>query len=230
MSKKELYKRYFIFMLGLFVSSLGVAMITKTDLGTSPISAIPYVLSLYYPLTLGEFTIAFSLLLIAVQFLLLRKHFKWIHLLQIPVSVVFGYFIDFGMFLLGFVQPDIYMWKVFYLLMGCIILGIGVYGEILANVVMLPGESFVRAVVFVWNKDFGSMKILFNVSMTVVAAALSYLLIGKIAGVREGTVVAALLVGFMARFIGEKMSFLPEKLFGAFHVEAENIEAMISDK
>ena len=57
MTKAEIFKRYLIFTIGLFVSSLGVAIVTKADLGTSPISSIPYVLSLRYPLTLGEFTI-----------------------------------------------------------------------------------------------------------------------------------------------------------------------------
>ena len=61
MSKKELAKRYFIFILGLFVNSVGVALITKADLGTSPISSIPYTLSLSFVPTIGQFTIIFSL-------------------------------------------------------------------------------------------------------------------------------------------------------------------------
>ena len=52
-------KRYIIFLIGLFVNSLGVSLITKANLGTSPISSIPYVLSLNFPLTLGNFTIIF---------------------------------------------------------------------------------------------------------------------------------------------------------------------------
>lgn len=56
---KTIMKRYFVFLIGLFVSSFGVAFVTKSNLGTSPISSIPYVLSLKFPFTLGEFTIAF---------------------------------------------------------------------------------------------------------------------------------------------------------------------------
>ena len=69
-------KRYIIFLIGLFINSLGVSLITKANLGTSPISSIPYVLSLNFPLTLGNFTIIFSLLLIFLQLLILRKNFK----------------------------------------------------------------------------------------------------------------------------------------------------------
>ena len=66
-------KRYVIFLVGLFVNSLGVSFVTKANLGTSPISSIPYVLSLNFPMTLGNFTILFSLLLIGLQLIILRK-------------------------------------------------------------------------------------------------------------------------------------------------------------
>ena len=158
----EKLKRYIIFFIGLYINSLGVALITKASLGTSPISSIPYVLSLNFPFTLGNFTIFFSLFLIFLQLLILRKNFKLEHFLQIPISVLFGYFIDWSMILLGFVNPHLYLMKLIYLLIGCLILGFGVYTEVLANVAMLPGESFVRAIVMTWHTEFGVTKICFD--------------------------------------------------------------------
>lgn len=213
----EKLKRYVVFLIGLFVNSLGVALITKADLGTSPISSIPYVLSLNFPLTLGQFTILFSLLLIALQLIILRKDFRPEHILQIPVSFVFGYFIDLCMALLFFIQPQAYGMKVLYLLIGCVVLGVGVYMEMLADVVMLPGESFVRSIVFRWGPEFGSTKVAFDVSMTVIAAVLSFVFAGALAGVREGTIVAALLVGFIVRLISRRLAFMPRALFGEAH-------------
>ena len=228
-TKAEQIKRYFIFLVGLFVNSLGVSLITKGNLGTSPISSIPYVLSLNFPFSLGNFTIVFSLLLIFLQFLLLGKNFKAEHLLQIPVSMVFGYFIDASMILLGFVHPADYLAKVAGLLIGCLILGSGVYMEVLADVVMLPGESFVRAVVFCIHSEFGFAKVCFDVSMAVIAAALSVLLSGHLEGVREGTIVAAVLVGFIARSIGKHLSFLPVLIYGDDKEEEEKIEEELKD-
>jgi uncharacterized membrane protein YczE len=69
-------KRYLLFLVGLFVNALGVSLVTKANLGTSPISSIPYVLSLNFPFTLGNFTIFFSIFLIVLQILILRKNFK----------------------------------------------------------------------------------------------------------------------------------------------------------
>lgn len=206
-------KRYLIFIIGLFINSLGVSLITKANLGTSPISSIPYVLSLNFPFTLGNFTIFFSVFLILLQLVILRKNFKLEYVLQIPVSVVFGYFIDLTMLLFTWVHPENYVMKIVYLLIGCLILGFGVYMEVLADVVMLPGESFVRAIVLTWKTNFGTTKIIFDVSMAVIAAALSFVYSGKLNGVREGTILAALLVGFIARVFGKKLAFVKPLLF-----------------
>ena len=217
----EKLKRYLIFLVGLFVNSLGVSLITKANLGTSPISSIPYVLSLNFPFTLGNFTIFFSIFLIVLQLIILRKNFKLEHILQIPVSIIFGYFIDLTMILFFWVNPEAYIMKIVYLLIGCLILGVGVYMEVLADVVMLPGESFVRAIVLTWKTNFGTTKICFDVSMSVIAAVLSFVFAGKLAGVREGTVIAALLVGFIARLIAKKLAFLKDMIFPE-SVSAEN--------
>ena len=217
----ETLKRYLIFLVGLFVNSLGVSLITKANLGTSPISSIPYVLSLNFPFTLGNFTIFFSIFLIVLQLIILRKNFKLEHILQIPVSIIFGYFIDLTMILFSWVNPEAYIMKIVYLLIGCLILGVGVYMEVLADVVMLPGESFVRAIVLTWKTNFGTTKICFDVSMSVIAAVLSFIFAGRLAGVREGTVIAALLVGFIARLIGKKLVFLKDMIFPE-SVSAEN--------
>ena len=217
-------KRYVIFLIGLFVNSLGVSLITKASLGTSPISSIPYVLSLSFPFTLGNFTIFFSIFLILLQLLILRKNFKLEHVLQIPVSIVFGYFIDLTMLLFAWVNPQVYIMKIIYLLIGCLILGFGVYMEVLADVVMLPGESFVRAIVLTWKTNFGTTKICFDVSMSVIAAILSFVFTGRLNGVREGTIIAALLVGFIARVVGKKLAFVKPMLFPEEYV-GENAES-----
>lgn len=138
-----------------------------------------------------------------LQLLLLGKKFKPADLLQIPVSVILGYFIDLSMFLLSWVQPEQYFFNVLYLLIGCVILGFGVFLEIIANVVMLPGEAFVRAVTIRFGTDFGITKICFDSSIAVLAVLISLPLFHTSNGVREGTVLAALLVGLIAKFFGK---------------------------
>lgn len=195
----EKCKRYLVFLVGLLVNSLGVSLITKASLGTSPISSIPYVLSLNFKFTLGMFTIFFSVVLILLQLLILKKDFKLEHLLQIPISMLFGYFIDWTMILISDFEPHSYIMKFVSLLVGCAVLGFGVYIEVIADVAMLPGESFVRVISGRWNLEFGMVKICFDVSIAVIAVVMSFIFSHSLMGVREGTIIAALLVGFIAR-------------------------------
>mgnify|MGYP001623070539 CR=1 FL=1 len=224
----EKLKRYVVFFIGLFINSLGVSLITLADLGTSPISSVPYVLSLNFPLTLGQFTILFSILLILLQLLILRKNFKLEHILQIPISVLFGYFIDLTMVLFRFIDPQAYAAKLFFLFIGCVVLGFGVYMEVLANVAMLPGESFVRAVSATWKTEFGVTKVAFDVSLTVIAGVISLILTRRLDGVREGTIIAALLVGLIARLFGRMLKFLDPLLFAPGKKRKQSAESKIA--
>ena len=197
--KTELIKRYIFLLAGLFVNGLGVSFITKAGLGTSPITSIPYTLSLGFTPTVGMFTLVFNIFLVILQVILLRRNFQLQNLLQLPIIALFSFFIDLTMSLLGFMQPETYAMKVVSLIVGCLILGFGVFMEMVANVAMLPGEATVRAVSEVFSKDFGKTKIAFDSSMTVIAAILSFIMFRHLDGVREGTIVAAILVGFIAR-------------------------------
>ena len=197
--KTELIKRYIFLLAGLFVNGLGVSFITKAGLGTSPITSIPYTLSLGFTPTVGMFTLVFNICLISLQVILLRRNFQLQNLLQLPIIALFSFFIDLTMSLLGFMQPETYAMKVVSLIVGCLILGFGVFMEMVANVAMLPGEATVRAVSDVFSTDFGKTKIAFDSSMTVIAAILSFIMFRHLDGVREGTIVAAILVGFIAR-------------------------------
>lgn len=207
-NKTELIKRYIFLLVGLFVNGLGVSFITKAGLGTSPITSIPYTLSLGFTPTVGMFTLVFNIFLVILQVILLRRNFQLQNLLQLPIIALFSFFIDLTMSLLGFMQPETYAMKV----VSLIILGFGVFMEMAANVAMLPGEATVRAVSDVFSTDFGKTKIAFDSSMTVIAAILSFIMFRHLDGVREGTIVAAILVGFIARLFKKYIGGI-EKIF-----------------
>ncbi len=210
MTSKELVKRYVLFLLGLSFTALGISVVTKASLGTSPISAIPYALSLIIPqLSLGNWTIIFSLLLIVLQLILLRKDANKIELLlQIGVSFVFGYFIDFFTLCLKTFSPEAYGIKMVSLFLGCSIIAIGVYLQLTANVVMLPGDAFVCTLSKVLKKEYGGTRVCSDISMTVIAAILCLVFLKELSGVREGTIVAALIVGNIVKLITKKLDKL----------------------
>ena len=208
MSKTEIAKRYLILLAGLFFVAFGVAFVTKASLGTTPISAIPYTLSLVLPkLTMGNWTIIFYILLIIVQIIILKKEMKKSEIImQLVITFFFGYFTDFALWTVQTLEPESYIFKFAALLLGCIILGFGVYLEVVADVAMIPGDAFIRALDMVSEKEYGVIRIISDIGMTVVAAIICIVCLKELAGVREGTVVAALLIGTIVKFCSEKLA------------------------
>lgn len=201
MSKKETAKRYVLFIISLFFSALGVAFTKHVELGVSPISSVANVMS--YKLdffTLGVWLIIWNCVLILGQILILRKKFQPIQLLQIPLSFLFGYFTDFGLWLVGFIPAENYIVRLIMVVIGIVILGFGVSLSVSANVIMNSGEAFVKAIADTANKNFGNVKIVFDVSCVVLALILSLLFFDfTIVGTREGTVISALCTGLAVK-------------------------------
>lgn len=224
--KDHLIRRYIIFLCGLMVISFGISIITKASLGTSPITSIPYSLSLIFTdLTLGNWTILFSILLVALQLVMLGKDADRINiLLQIVVSFVFGYFIDFAMMCMQWFEPEMYVLKVVSVVLGCFILAIGVYLQLVANVVMVPGDGFVYALTMKLRKDYGKVRITSDVTMVIIAAVIGLIGLGTLGGVREGTIISALLVGFIARQYMKRFTRLTELLVPGGNVKKLTVD------
>lgn len=214
MSKKEIVRRYMVFSLGLILTAFGVAFITKAALGSSPVAAIPYSLSLVFPkLTIGNWTIIFSLLLILLQLVLLRKDAKKIELvLQIGISIALGYLIDGSMWILQAFDPQAYVMKLISLFIGCVIIAFGAYFQVIGDVAMLPGDATARALAKVTGKEFGTMRMVSDVTMTVVAGAICLVFLHKLNGVREGTLIASLLIGNIVKLLSRWLKPLEMKL------------------
>ena len=144
MELKTILKRYPVFILGLYFLSLGIVLIVRSALGTTPISSINYVLSINSALSLGTWTFIFNLLLIAGQFWLIRDRYSRRDileiLLQIPFSFLFAAFIDFNMLFTGQLHPGSYGLSVALLLTGCVVQSIGVVLEIKPRVAMMSAE------------------------------------------------------------------------------------------
>lgn len=207
MTKKETARRYCVFFAGLMFVSFGIAFVTKASLGTSPISALPYTLSLIIPrLTLGNWTILFSFLFMILQVILLGRETKKIEIvIQIAITFVFGYFIDFSLFLIKAFSPQMYVVKMVSLIIGCCIIAFGAYLETVADVAMIPADAFIRALVKVTKKEYGMVRMISDVTMTLSAAALCLIFLGELTGVREGSIIAAVLIGNIMRMYSKKL-------------------------
>lgn len=202
MTKKEIAKRYLLFIISLFFSGLGVAFAKHGEIGVTPISSVANVMSYKFTsISMGTWLIIWNCVLIVGQVVILRKDFQLIQLLQVPLSFLFGWFTDFGMWLVSFIPADLYPVRLLMVFLGIIILGFGISLAVTANVIMNSGEAFVKAVSDKVHKEFGNVKIAFDVCCVLTAILLSLIFFDfKIIGTREGTILSAFLTGLTVKF------------------------------
>lgn len=226
-SNAELFRRYLIFGISLLVIALGISIITRSDLGTSPITSVPYVASLNTPLSLGTYFFFFTIFLIILQVIMLGKkgvlERKVELLMQFPVALVLSVFTDFGMWITAAWMPELYYVKIVSLVIGCLVLAFGICLEVIADVTMISAEYTIQFATMRLKKDFGTIKICFDVSLVLLAALGSWLFSGRIDGVREGTIIAALITGPFVRMIMPRLAFLRNWLSGTY---GNNVQAI----
>lgn len=180
---------------------LGVALTKTGQLGVSPVSSIPNIMSIKFPaLTIGNWLTIWNCVLVLGQIIILRRNFKIWQLLQIPLSFVFGYFTDLGMWICSFIPEGVYWIQVLCVVFGTAVLAFGVFMMVQANLIMNSGEAFVKAVSDKSPLEFSTLKIIFDVTFVATSILLSLVFFkGKILGTREGTIFAAVMVGVFVK-------------------------------
>lgn len=172
------------------------------EIGVSPISSVANIMSYKFSfLTMGTWLIIWNCVLILGQIIILKKNFQLIQLLQIPLSFLFGYFTDFGLWCVSFIPADFYPLRLLMVIIGIIILGFGISLSVIANVIMNSGEAFVKAVSDAAKRNFGNVKIAFDIICVVLSIILSLIFFDlSIVGTREGTVISAFFTGITVKF------------------------------
>lgn len=194
--------RYALFLIGLFVASVGVAFSTKAGLGTSPVSAIPYSVSLINTsLSFGGWLNLLSISQITIQVIILRNNCKYIEvIIQVVLAFLYGYMTNFSCYLINRIEVGSYLVQFLFMILSCFVLAFGIWIQLMANVAMLPGEAMNRAISQVTGQKYENIKILFDILYILVSAVICLIWIGELQGVREGSVIAAILVGTIIKW------------------------------
>lgn len=201
-------KRILLLCLGLIVMAFGVAFSITAALGTSPISSVPYVTGAISGLSVGTTTIIMNALFVLIQIAILRKQYQWFQLLQLPAAILFGTTIDLASWLIRGLVPQAYWQQWLICLLGIFLVALGVSMEVTAKLITTAGEGIVLAICQVAPVKFGNMKMAFDLTLVCLSILLSFLFLGHLDGVREGTIAAAILVGQLTKQLGKPMKVL----------------------
>lgn len=144
-------------------------------------------------------TFIFNMIYILIQIIILKKNFPPVQLLQVLANIIFSAFIDVGMFMMSWFQPETLILRFISLIIGCIILAFGISIEVAPQVIVVPGEGIVRTISEVTHKDFGFCKICFDVTLIIIAT----IFFQSLQGIGIGTVISALTVGKFVSFFNQ---------------------------
>ena len=202
-------RRSVLCVLSMFIRSVGMVLTIRAALGVSPLTTIPYICSLAGILTLGLVSTIKNIVQVCISKGLYRSAMPWDEFaLQIIVSFVFGYILDFTEWLMCFGDPSDMISRVALMLLGCVVMAFGIYIEVVSSFIMLPADGMNRAVEYVTHWDYGYIKILTDFLVVVSAAVLSFILLGSVEGIGIGTVVAMLWVGWIVHLFFVKLTRL----------------------
>lgn len=202
----ELAKRLFVYLLGLTLIGFGSNIAINSQLGISPVNSIPLVLSLKFSFfTKGNWATVIFCVFILIQLLILWKEFKWYYVFQILVSIVFGWLFDATTIPAKICFPvvDNYLLRLLYIITSLVVIALGVMLYLESNIMSMPAEGVALAVSKRTKWTVPTCKMLFDATVTVIAVTLSLIFFHSLEGVREGTVIAALGVGFVMKPISK---------------------------
>ncbi|MDE6706749.1 MAG: hypothetical protein K2K06_01755 [Oscillospiraceae bacterium] len=201
-NQRSFTNRLVCYFVGLFIMTIGIAISVKSNLGVSPVSSIPYTMTVCWGIEMGKATILFHAVLILIQVLILRKKFKLKLLLQLPVGIIFGYFTTFCNSLAENIPTtDNFLIRIGMILISVVLVAIGIFLYLPADIMPLAGEGVMQAVSDTLHIEFSKVKIAFDVTMVIISLVTCLLLLHNLGSVGLGTVIAAIMVGIVLGWI-----------------------------
>ena len=196
MKKNKWIARIAAYAIGLLILAFGVAFSVNSNLGVSPANSFPYVVSLILNTKMGNCVTVIFICYILLQIVILRKDFQWINLSQILFSTLFGKFVDFAKMVLdGFCFPT-YAGRLLMLAISIVLIAIGISMYMGAKLVNMPTEGLASAIAAkLPNKEFHQTKVMVDCASVGTALILSMCFLGGLQGIREGTIISAIVIG-----------------------------------
>jgi hypothetical protein len=214
MTAAETVKRSLVLALGVFVLGLGIAICVKSDLGISPISTTAYTLHSIVPvLSLGTFVFVQNFVFLILTIILLGRDFRPYQLLQLPCSFLFGLFVDLWEWIIGTDAPESYAARFALMLLSVVVVGLGFSLVVTSGLPLDSNTAFVNALVIRTGKPYHRLKVLTDVIIVALAATVALIFLHRIVGIREGTLVAAVCIGYVAGFFNKRLAWMERRVF-----------------
>lgn len=211
----NIFKRLISYNLGLLFLAVGVVFSIESNLGVSPINSLPYVIAKYLNYDQGVITTIIFIIYILLQWLILKKNFKLFSLFQIVFASIFGWLVSFSINTLHFIPlPKTYFEQLIYCFISIILVAIGLLLYLAANILPQPAEGLMLAINTKLKIKFSNVKMAFDTCVVLLSIFISYLTMGNLSGIREGTIISAIFIG---KTLGVLSKYLMKPLKNFLH-------------
>ena len=211
-SSGQFLVRIVIYCVGLLFLALGVAVSVNSNLGVSPVNSLPYVVSKIIGVQMGSCVTAIFCFYILLQIIILRREFNIINLLQIIFSTIFGYFVDFAKVLVGDFAIPTYAGQLTMLAISIVLIALGVLLYMDVQLVPMPMEGLSSCIAQKMGKPFPTMKTIIDCLVVLTGIVLCFLFLGKLDGIREGTIITAVVTGKLVAILKKPLSPILSKI------------------
>ena len=216
-------KRLICYLGGMAFIAVSINISKIAALGIAPVTSASYALEQILGITLGVTTYLLMIVFLLLQIVILRKRFPIRNLFGLIVTFWFSFVIDLtgidpnaiGHLMLNCPRPDNYFIRILLILICVVLTGIGVFIYVRLQWIPMPSDGVPDALYKAFGWNFGNCKTLFDTSLVALAVILQVVYLGGLSSflqgnvvVREGTIIMAVLVGqvvrFLTRHFGEK--------------------------
>lgn len=204
--------RVLIYCLGLLSLAFGVAFSVNSNLGVSPVNSLPYVISRIVNVQMGTCVTAVFCFYILLQILILGRKFNPVNLLQIVFSTIFGYFVDFAKMVLGDFTIPTYFGQLTMLAISIPLIAVGIVLYMDAQLVPMPMEGLSSCLADKFGMSFPNMKTIVDCLVVGIGLVLCFVFLGKLDGLREGTIITAVVTGKVIALIKKPLSPILKKI------------------
>ncbi len=214
--------RIFYYVFGMLIMTMGIAISVKSNLGVSPVSAVPYSITVIWGIEMGIATVLFHVILVAAQILLLRKAFQIKNLLQIPAGILFGLFTSAcNQLVAQFPDPENMGIRIAMMIISAFLIAAGIFFYVPADIIPMAGEGMMLAISEKSGVKFSNVKLCFDIGTVVVAFAMCWIGVHDFGSVGIGTLVAAVLVGVALKMITKAFGGLRDRVLYPEDAEVE---------
>lgn len=199
---KTIMKRVILYIIGLFLLSLGVSFSIQANLGVSPVSSLAYALSLTAGLSIGITTILANILFVALQ-VILKKRIELRELfLQLLVALLFGFFMDATLLLVQLLpNPEILLTRFAFLVISLFIISAGLVAYFTAKLPLMPYDALTYVISERFDLKFSKAKITSDLLNVGIAGAVCLVFIQSLGSIGIGTILAAYYIGKVLGFM-----------------------------